>query len=1021
MANFKIKLKVIENGTITIPKWIGNNLFVNGVSVVGGDNVVIDVLTGQDNILLGDDVTSIKFELISQITAIHIEELPPSLVNLDDSFRLMSNMVTFTLKDSYVFKYVESFTSTFNSSKIHTIPKFYAPSATNFTSTFNSSSIVIVEGIIIGAEISSLDAMFEHSELLEYIGEISMPYGVSPVTTNMFNDCTSLIRPNTSEQSVIEAGGSFCYDYINDMECAEAKNHIPLTLTNKNPGKPTVPGKLGHFFDGGDDDKWIHDGTDWVEWKVASGLEAINDIEGIGWRLIGRDKALYSTIGENAVDISITDGIDTFNTNNFIDFTVGNTSTLPLMTPTTTSFGASGKESFAVGWDVKASGTNSFAAGVMTEASGWGTTAIGYQTSAAGNAAIALGGGDAQALGTQSLAMLNHAKAKGLWSIAIGPQSETTVGQVVAAIGPGTLSPTGEDGNNTVGIGIANTGTSTASVEIGVGNLNGSSYSTPKINRKTGLELYADGSLNAPNSTISIINSRGDKALTTKEYVDTKFDLTTIIDVTYAELKAMHTAATFVPGQAYQITDYRTLWYLSISNNINSSNWGLWVGVPEVVTTYGLTLKIEPLVVIAKTSSELNKEVHSPSNPTHIIEYDPRWAGQGSVDATFPTAVATTEFRGMITYRRDPYLDIASDFDYLSVQNVRWKATAVEWDASTTYSKGNTVKISDASGDGHYIYINEIDSSGNDPSEINSKYWIVFRDKGADTTGTYKDYWLANIKSDGSSDILDFKIDTENFILMYTFALVYDLTNATGGYGNWSAWYYHAKIGRQAGNVLLIKTGEGRSIYLPADAEHNTISGYRFNNISVTTKRFRNTFIFGWSAELNLTASMENNYISGMYEVMTSGPTLSRNIFINPAATNKNTSFKNVTIYGDNNILNVPSTGIQDTRFNVNNVGGKADIKNSTVTNINNCTLFGVFRDVDISNFTGVVFNHKTTFNNVMFNVPHIDKNFILSMPAVDTVYENITVNKAYFGADVTKLWYSEVDKNGLETYKELK
>ena len=103
--------------------------------------------------------------------------------------------------------------------------------------------------------------------------------------------------------------------------------------------------------------------NDFEEIKVSSnkisGLEAIDEGSGVGWRLIGRDPNNYGDIGEGAVDLSTSNS------------------------PSTTN-GATGDYSFAEGSNTIASGRNS-------HAQGQGTQAIGLESHSEGDNSVASG------------------------------------------------------------------------------------------------------------------------------------------------------------------------------------------------------------------------------------------------------------------------------------------------------------------------------------------------------------------------------------------------------------------------------------------------------------------------------------------------------------------------------------------------------------------------------------------------------------------------------------------------------
>jgi len=146
---------------------------------------------------------------------------------------------------------------------------------------------------------------------------------------------------------------------------------------------------------------------------------------------------------------------------------------------TSTEAGATGTQSFASGYYTISSGNTSHAEGYYTTASGDYSHAEGYNT-----------------------------YATGVYSHAEGFDTNAS-GQVTHAEGQGTIA----QNNNMHAAGSWNVGTATDTIhETGIGTNSG--------NRLNAFEIYTDGTLTAPEATISLINSRGNSALTTKEYVD---------------------------------------------------------------------------------------------------------------------------------------------------------------------------------------------------------------------------------------------------------------------------------------------------------------------------------------------------------------------------------------------------------------------------------------------------------------------------------------------------------------------
>ena len=129
----------------------------------------------------------------------------------------------------------------------------------------------------------------------------------------------------------------------------------------------------------------------------VTGLEALDEGNGIGRRLVGKNPANYGDIGLNAVDLSFS-GVFSL------------------------TFGASGTRSTAIGSNTRASNFASTAMGNATAASGNSSTAMGFGTTALGDYATAMGRGTT---------------ASGNWSTTMGFDT-TALGNISTAMGWGT-------------------------------------------------------------------------------------------------------------------------------------------------------------------------------------------------------------------------------------------------------------------------------------------------------------------------------------------------------------------------------------------------------------------------------------------------------------------------------------------------------------------------------------------------------------------------------------------------------
>jgi len=157
----------------------------------------------------------------------------------------------------------------------------------------------------------------------------------------------------------------------------------------------------------------------------VNGLETIDEGNGFGWRLVGRNADNYGNIGDNATDLSTS--ISTSTTRG---------ATGDFSTAMGFNSEASGAASTAMGNGTTASGNLSTALGHLTEASGITSTATGSITTASGNRSTAMGN-DTTASGDISTAMGNNTTASGVRSTAMGSVS-TASGHTSTAMGSGT-------------------------------------------------------------------------------------------------------------------------------------------------------------------------------------------------------------------------------------------------------------------------------------------------------------------------------------------------------------------------------------------------------------------------------------------------------------------------------------------------------------------------------------------------------------------------------------------------------
>ena len=171
----------------------------------------------------------------------------------------------------------------------------------------------------------------------------------------------------------------------------------------------------------------------------VTGLEAIDEGNGIGWRLTDRPIAFYGDIGENAVDLSYSNsalipkgalGINSFATGFFTEATGDYATSMGFNTE------AAGDYSTSLGFNTETLGDYSFASGRNSSATGNYSTAIGYFTIASSPNSISMGS-ETEASGLNSIAIGNNVTASGAYAIGIG-QNTIASGENATAFGRNT-------------------------------------------------------------------------------------------------------------------------------------------------------------------------------------------------------------------------------------------------------------------------------------------------------------------------------------------------------------------------------------------------------------------------------------------------------------------------------------------------------------------------------------------------------------------------------------------------------
>lgn len=145
----------------------------------------------------------------------------------------------------------------------------------------------------------------------------------------------------------------------------------------------------------------------------VTGLETLDEGNGAGWRLISENPDFHGDIGLSALDLSTNDS-------------------------TSTTHGATGESSTALGFATAASGNYSTAMGNSTEASAIHATAGGRNTLASGYTSTAFGSGTT-ASGSYATAIGNQTTASGYASTALGNNTTASAHSSIS-LGAGTIA-----------------------------------------------------------------------------------------------------------------------------------------------------------------------------------------------------------------------------------------------------------------------------------------------------------------------------------------------------------------------------------------------------------------------------------------------------------------------------------------------------------------------------------------------------------------------------------------------------
>ena len=243
----------------------------------------------------------------------------------------------------------------------------------------------------------------------------------------------------------------------------------------------------------------------------ASELQKITEGSNTGWRILGRDPANYGNIGSDAMDLSsATSGSTTFGATGNYSFAVGNNVTASGLNSVAmgSSSIASGQNSIAIGGQANASGQNSITLG-RSQSPGISSTAIGENCTAFGLNSVAIGY-SSYSLGSYSTALGNNSQSIGQYSTALGYNS-LSIGQYSTSMGNSTYSGGTNStamGNNTIANGTGSTAMGDNTIANGTSSTAMGNSSIAKSASETVIGQYNDTLTTATGTWNSGANNR---------------------------------------------------------------------------------------------------------------------------------------------------------------------------------------------------------------------------------------------------------------------------------------------------------------------------------------------------------------------------------------------------------------------------------------------------------------------------------------------------------------------------------
>jgi len=210
-------------------------------------------------------------------------------------------------------------------------------------------------------------------------------------------------------------------------------------------------------------------------------------------------------------------------------------------------------------------------------------------------------------------------------------------------------------------------------------------------------------------------------------------NVSSFIDIAYADLVTAMSAGTLKTGSYYRINDFQTV------HNIPNTS-------PVVVNTG----PVEPLITLALSPNTISESCYSQTYPTDIVYYNTS------------NSIITGSTKGVITRRVDTLLNVDVCNDFRNVKYRRWKLLPAAWSSTTAYTYWQTVQYTD--GAIYYCSNPSGVAAGDIPSQSSDNWVMIFPNNNYYFAKSTSNFSVGELGIGSTPPAPSIPVDATNFI-----------------------------------------------------------------------------------------------------------------------------------------------------------------------------------------------------------------------------------------------------------------